>query len=392
MPYPDKINFNYSYTGFAQSLGNGSFPGSQIDADLAQVATDTNALNDFVRTIVRSDNKLQNGIVSADSLAADARAAFNKTWNPRGAWATATAYAVGDVVNINSNTQAYLCVVAHTSSGVFATDLAANRWSLWAAQGNTAAGTAITPAGNISSVDVQSAIYELDAEKQTLNANLTVLAGLAPAADRVPYFTASTPTAALATLTTFGRSLIDDADATAARTTLGLGSLATLSAVPDNSITFAKAAAGFDVQTVGNVVTAVATGTTLIPRDDTIPQITEGNEYLTQAITPLSATNILIIEAVLHLSHSVVSDVIAALFQDSGANALATASQYASTASGVQCVVLRHRMVAGTTSSTTFRVRAGGMTAGTTTFNGASGGRYYGGTYASSLIIREIKA
>lgn len=60
----------------------------------------------------------------------------------------------------------------------------------------------------------------------TLSAALSSVGGLTPAADRIAYYTGAT-TAALATLTAFGRSLIDDANAAAGRTTLGLGTIAT---------------------------------------------------------------------------------------------------------------------------------------------------------------------
>jgi hypothetical protein len=62
-----------------------------------------------------------------------------------------------------------------------------------------------------------------------LGAALTSVNGLTPAADRLAYYTGAS-SAALTTLTAFGRSLIDDVDATAARTTLGLGTAATSAA------------------------------------------------------------------------------------------------------------------------------------------------------------------
>jgi hypothetical protein len=82
---------------------------------------------------------------------------------------------------------------------------------------------------------------------------------------------------------------------------------------------------------------------------------------------------------------------IAALFQDSGANALATAWQFNANATSGNTINLTYWMTAGTTSATTFKVRGGANSSGTTYFNAhpSFSTGVFGGTLASSITITE---
>lgn len=163
--------------------------------------------------------------------------------------------------------------------------------------------------------------------------------------------------------------------------------------VTDGSLTYAQMTAGFCVQQASSLYSAVATGTTTIPNDDTIPVNTEGDQYMTCTITPKSASNILEIVATADVSTTTTAFIIMALFQDSTSAALAVAPfAQTATATAAANIHLLHTMTAGTTSATTFKIRIGTSSAGTTTFNGQSAGRHFGAVPKSSMMIREYKA
>jgi hypothetical protein len=160
----------------------------------------------------------------------------------------------------------------------------------------------------------------------------------------------------------------------------------------DYAFTGAVSGAGKIIQVVNTSTGTLATGTTVQVLDDTIPQNTEGNELMTLAITPTSSSNYLIIESQINGAVSADVRVIASLFQDTTANALAVNYNMLRTTNYGTFVYLSHYMQAGTTSATTFKIRGGGSGAGTFTFNGAFGGRYFGGVQNSFITITEISA
>lgn len=175
--------------------------------------------------------------------------------------------------------------------------------------------------------------------------------------------------------------------------TTGLATAGAYSGPPDKVQSF-----GLGVSLPGQIVKsyhyateAQNTGTTTIPADDTIPQNTEGTEFMSVAFVPSESVNVLDIQAKTYLSRNAAPGiVVAALFQDSTANALASAWQNVISNQGAFYTMLNHMMLAGTSSSTTFKIRAGGEAASTTYFNGNSAGRYFGGTMYSYIRITEI--
>jgi hypothetical protein len=117
--------------------------------------------------------------------------------------------------------------------------------------GATTASAARTALGVAVGTDVQA--YDPD---------LAAIAGTTSGADKVPYFTGS-GTASVATFTAAGRAIVDDADAAAQRTTLGLGTFATQDYASPPAIGGTSPAAGAftTLSATGNLTTNI-TGST----------------------------------------------------------------------------------------------------------------------------------
>ena len=145
--------------------------------------------------------------------------------------------------------------------------------------------------------------------KQPLDAGLTSISGLTTAADKMIYTTGS-DTYAVADLTSAGRALLDDADAAAQRTTLGLGTaatsastdfLASTAGLDDLSDVSFTAGAGIDnyVLTYDHSTTswgaeAAASGGISAVVDDTTPQLGGALDTNGQSITSASNADVTI--------------------------------------------------------------------------------------------------
>jgi len=149
--------------------------------------------------------------------------------------------------------------------------------------------------------------------------------------------------------------------------------------------------AGSILQVVNYQFATLFTTSTQIPLDNTIPQITEGGQFLTLAITPTSATSKLFIQINYFYAVNSAAHVTTAIFQDSTANAIAAQCTYLSVGGENQQAAINYYMTSGTTSATTFTARIGANNSNTVYVNGSnSGTAFYGGVGISSMTIMEI--
>lgn len=177
---------------------------------------------------------------------------------------------------------------------------------------------------------------------------------------------------------------------------LDTGSLdATISSVSYGLISVTNSSliqrAGMVVQAVeATPYTTYTNVSVVIPGDDTIPQNTEGVQLCTATITPTNASNRLIIEWTCVGTINAVGFGTSAIFQDATANALAATCLGAAAGTTLN-LSGRHEMAAGTTSATTFALRAGPSAGATNLYvNGNAGSRLMGGVQAARLRVREV--
>lgn len=132
-------------------------------------------------------------------------------------------------------------------------------------------------------------------------------------------------------------------------------------------------------------------GANLVPIDNTTPQNGEMNLALSQAITPMMASNLLRAFTRLNVTHNAGARIIVGIFRDAAAGVLKISAEEMGTVNLPQAIDCLYEVVAGQVTSTTFKAYAAGTVAGNTFLNSDAGAAVYNGTLDSRIEVEEIQ-
>jgi|GEM_PF-3931630 len=106
-------------------------PGSELDAEFANLAASMLATQARLAELQRDDGAVKNGVVGFLAMSADVLAAFSSIGsNYRGAWSAGQTYKTGDLVISAADNYPYLCGIGHTSSVSFDGDFSSGVWAI----------------------------------------------------------------------------------------------------------------------------------------------------------------------------------------------------------------------------------------------------------------------
>ena len=142
--------------------------------------------------------------------------------------------------------------------------------------------------------------------------------------------------------------------------------------------------------------TTAVSSSNAIPADTTKPQKTEGTETATATLTPSNSSNLLRITATTNIHKGTSSAyAVMCIFRDSDSDAMASQMFGVDNSATPQSGTIMCQVTAGSTSSTTFKLRIGTEAGAYASNQGAAGtalaGVNYGGTLGNSILVEEIK-
>lgn len=164
MPYPTKYTRQYGFQGYQDANPNRPLPGDKVDADYNAVELSIDEIVEFLKLHSRSDGALLNGVVTMDSLGADVLSAI--ALGDADALASAVAFTpAGGLTSTNVQDALEELDAALGSAGAVVSVFGRTGAVTATAGDYTATQVTNTPAGNIAATTVQAAINELDTEK-----------------------------------------------------------------------------------------------------------------------------------------------------------------------------------------------------------------------------------